>query len=88
MLHTNVLTRPEALALLASRGETRGDVYCLPNAVVVALGDRWLDIDELNAMEQAGLVSIRVEEVWCAPMGPRTPPIRHVSLTDSGRAAL
>lgn len=87
MPNADTITRAQALTILAERTETRCDVYCLPNVVVAIVGGHWLRNDELNAMEKDGLVKIRLEEIPCPPMGARTPPIRHVSLTDAGRLA-
>ena len=86
-LNPNLLTREEALRIFAQAEETRSDVYTIGESVVVGVGARFLAFDDLCALEKEGLISIRTEEVPHAPMGPRTPPIRHVSVTDAGREA-
>lgn len=89
MLNTKTISRAEALAILAKQDETRCDVYCLPDVVIAIVGKQWmLAHEELIAMERDGLVTIRLEYVPCPPMGERIPPIRHISLTDAGRAAV
>jgi hypothetical protein len=55
----------------------------------VSVGDKgWVSLDDIHRLEKDGLISIRLEEVPCAPMGDRTPPIRHCSLTELGSSVV
>lgn len=82
------MTTSEMLALFSPDGETRCDVFCLSDSIAVSVGKGWIHYDDLRRLVKEGLITIRLEEVWCPPMGERMPPIRHCTLTDAGRALL
>ena len=83
-LTAKTMTKPEALAVFAAADETACHTWCLPQDVFVSVGKDWLPLDMLNEMEREGLITIRLETVPCAPMGSRTPPIRHCKVKSSG----
>lgn len=82
------MTTAEMLALFNTSGETRCDVFCLSSSICAFIGRECISYDDLRRLESEGLISIRLEEVPCPPMGDRVPPIRWCTLTDKGHAAL